>query len=191
MNCPHCSLYRKHVWRQEREIWVLILDIYKSLCSSYSHRMERLDHLAEKFRHKCNIHEGWTAGKTDMLTKDDHEKATLAEVLVGPSLPPVSSTTSTLLLSLSAALPPPFHSPCQQSTSTLSLPLSRVQPPPISPCQQNNLHPSSPPVNSTTSTLPLRMSTAQPPPFRCPCQQPTSTLSPCQQHNLYPPSPPH
>lgn len=45
-------------------------------------RMERLDHLAEKFRHKCNIHEAWTSGKADMLARDDHEKATLAEVLV-------------------------------------------------------------------------------------------------------------
>ncbi|KAL9953111.1 hypothetical protein ACROYT_G040471 [Oculina patagonica] len=44
-------------------------------------RMERLDHLAEKFRHKCNIHEAWTSGKTDMLKKDDYEKATLADVL--------------------------------------------------------------------------------------------------------------
>ena len=48
--------------------------------------MERLDHLAEKFRHKCNIHEAWTSGKTDMLTKDDHEKATLADVLVNKLL---------------------------------------------------------------------------------------------------------
>lgn len=44
-------------------------------------RMERLDHLAEKFKHKCNIHEAWTTGKTDMLNKDDYEKATLADVL--------------------------------------------------------------------------------------------------------------
>ena len=44
--------------------------------------MERLDHLAEKFKHKCNIHEAWTSGKTDMLNKDDYEKATLADVLV-------------------------------------------------------------------------------------------------------------
>ena len=44
--------------------------------------MERLDHLAEKFRHKCNIHEAWTAGKADMLRKDDLENATLADVLV-------------------------------------------------------------------------------------------------------------
>lgn len=44
-------------------------------------RMERLDHLAEKFRHKCNIHEAWTSGKSDMLQKDDLENATLADVL--------------------------------------------------------------------------------------------------------------
>lgn len=44
--------------------------------------MERLDHLAEKFRHKCNIHEAWTSGKSDMLQKDDLENATLADVLV-------------------------------------------------------------------------------------------------------------
>lgn len=56
--------------------------------------MERLDHLAEKFRHKCNIHEAWTSGKTDMLRKDDHEKATLAEVLVKKLLS--VSTTITL-----------------------------------------------------------------------------------------------
>lgn len=44
-------------------------------------RMERLDHLAEKFQHKCNIHEAWTAGKIEMLQKDDLENATLADVL--------------------------------------------------------------------------------------------------------------
>ncbi|XP_073248143.1 alpha-actinin-1-like [Porites lutea] len=44
-------------------------------------RMERLDHLAEKFKHKCNIHEAWTSGKVDTLKTDDQEKATLAEVL--------------------------------------------------------------------------------------------------------------
>lgn len=48
--------------------------------------MERLDHLAEKFKHKCNIHEAWTTGKTDMLNKDDYEKATLADVLVNKQL---------------------------------------------------------------------------------------------------------
>lgn len=26
-------------------------------------RLERLDHLAEKFKQKCNLHESWTAGK--------------------------------------------------------------------------------------------------------------------------------
>ena len=44
--------------------------------------MERLDHLAEKFKHKCNIQEGWTAGKDDYLMQDDLTGATLADVLV-------------------------------------------------------------------------------------------------------------
>lgn len=26
-------------------------------------RLERLDHLAEKFKQKCNMHEAWTSGK--------------------------------------------------------------------------------------------------------------------------------
>ncbi|CAI9724319.1 alpha-actinin-like isoform X1 [Octopus vulgaris] len=30
-------------------------------------RLERLDHLAQKFRHKCNIHEEWATGKDVML----------------------------------------------------------------------------------------------------------------------------
>lgn len=53
-----------------------------SLVFSHFNSMERLDHLAEKFKHKCNIHEAWTSGKVDTLKTDDQEKATLAEVLV-------------------------------------------------------------------------------------------------------------
>lgn len=26
-------------------------------------RLERLDHLAEKFKQKCNMHEAWTSGR--------------------------------------------------------------------------------------------------------------------------------
>lgn len=44
--------------------------------------MERLDHLAQKFKHKCDIHEAWTAGKDDYLAKDDLSGATLSDVLV-------------------------------------------------------------------------------------------------------------
>lgn len=44
--------------------------------------MERLDHLALKFKHKCDIHEAWTSGKAGMLKKDDLDNATFAEVLV-------------------------------------------------------------------------------------------------------------
>ncbi|CAJ0929840.1 unnamed protein product [Ranitomeya imitator] len=43
-------------------------------------RIERLDHLAEKFRQKALIHEAWTDGKEAMLTQKDYETAPLAEI---------------------------------------------------------------------------------------------------------------
>ncbi|XP_034024534.1 alpha-actinin-4 isoform X2 [Thalassophryne amazonica] len=43
-------------------------------------RLERLDHLAEKFRQKANIHECWTEGKEAMLTQKDYESLSLSEV---------------------------------------------------------------------------------------------------------------
>nr|XP_061810727.1 alpha-actinin-3 isoform X5 [Nerophis lumbriciformis] len=43
-------------------------------------RLERLDHLAEKFKQKCNMHESWTAGKEDLLSKKDYESASLMEI---------------------------------------------------------------------------------------------------------------
>lgn len=44
--------------------------------------MERLDHLAAKFNHKCTIHEAWTEGKPELLQQDDYSDANLADVLV-------------------------------------------------------------------------------------------------------------
>ncbi|XP_056140097.1 alpha-actinin-4 isoform X2 [Lampris incognitus] len=43
-------------------------------------RLERLDHLAEKFRQKATIHESWTEDKEAMLTQKDYETASLSEV---------------------------------------------------------------------------------------------------------------
>ncbi|XP_077119063.1 alpha-actinin-1 isoform X3 [Ranitomeya variabilis] len=43
-------------------------------------RLERLDHLAEKFRQKASIHELWTDGKEAMLQKRDYETASLSEI---------------------------------------------------------------------------------------------------------------
>ncbi|XP_059376124.1 alpha-actinin-2b [Carassius carassius] len=43
-------------------------------------RLERLDHLAEKFRQKASNHETWAAGKEEMLTRKDYESASLMEV---------------------------------------------------------------------------------------------------------------
>ncbi|TKC41651.1 hypothetical protein EI555_010640 [Monodon monoceros] len=43
-------------------------------------RLERLDHLAEKFRQKASIHEAWTDGKEVMLKHRDYETATLSDI---------------------------------------------------------------------------------------------------------------
>uniref|UniRef100_A0AAY4A609 Actinin, alpha 1 n=1 Tax=Denticeps clupeoides TaxID=299321 RepID=A0AAY4A609_9TELE len=43
-------------------------------------RLERLDHLAEKFRQKAAIHEAWTEGKEEMLQQRDYETASLSEI---------------------------------------------------------------------------------------------------------------
>ncbi|MGH0149285.1 UNVERIFIED_CONTAM: hypothetical protein FKN15_018161 [Acipenser sinensis] len=43
-------------------------------------RLERLDHLAEKFRQKAAIHEAWTADKEGMLQEKDFETASLSEI---------------------------------------------------------------------------------------------------------------
>lgn len=43
-------------------------------------RLERLDHLAQKFRHKCEIHEEWSAGKEDMLQSGDFKRCRLNEL---------------------------------------------------------------------------------------------------------------
>ncbi|XP_013386575.1 alpha-actinin isoform X1 [Lingula anatina] len=43
-------------------------------------RLERLDHLAQKFKHKCDIHEEWAFGKEDMLQSQDFKKCRLNEL---------------------------------------------------------------------------------------------------------------
>ncbi|XP_053567911.1 alpha-actinin-2 [Bombina bombina] len=43
-------------------------------------RLERLDHLAEKFRQKASSHESWTSGKEQFLTQKDYESSSLIEV---------------------------------------------------------------------------------------------------------------
>jgi len=43
-------------------------------------RLERLDHLAKKFKHKCDIHEEWSYGKEDMLQAQDFKQCRLNEL---------------------------------------------------------------------------------------------------------------
>ncbi|XP_030234845.1 alpha-actinin-2b isoform X2 [Gadus morhua] len=43
-------------------------------------RLERLDHLAEKFRQKATTHETWATGKEQILSEKDYETASLTEI---------------------------------------------------------------------------------------------------------------
>lgn len=43
-------------------------------------RLERLDHLAQKFRHRCDIHEEWAEGKESMLESQDFKRCRLNDV---------------------------------------------------------------------------------------------------------------
>ena len=51
-------------------------------------RLERLDHLAQKFKHKCDIHEEWTTGKEGQLQAQDFKQCRLNELKVRPVAPP-------------------------------------------------------------------------------------------------------
>lgn len=53
---------------------------YEEWMLSEIRRLERLEHLAEKFHQKAAIHKGWTDGKEAMLTQKDYETSTLSEV---------------------------------------------------------------------------------------------------------------
>jgi len=43
-------------------------------------RLERLEHLAQKFKHKADAHEDWTAGKEEMLTSQHFRQCKLNEL---------------------------------------------------------------------------------------------------------------
>ena len=48
----------------------------------FTFRLERLDHLAQKFKHKCDIHEEWSHGKESMLQAQDFKQCRLNELKV-------------------------------------------------------------------------------------------------------------
>merc|ERR1711910_208424 len=43
-------------------------------------RLERLEHLAKKFKHKADIHEAWTSGKEEMLSSQDYKNCKIFEL---------------------------------------------------------------------------------------------------------------
>lgn len=48
----------------------------------FTYRLERLDHLAQKFRHRCQIHEEWAEGKEEMLQSQDYLRCGLNQLKV-------------------------------------------------------------------------------------------------------------
>ena len=50
------------------------------LSASLLSRLERLDHLAKKFQHKCEIHEEWSTGKIDLLKSTDFKQCSLNDL---------------------------------------------------------------------------------------------------------------
>ena len=42
--------------------------LFEFPCLLVKLRLERLEHLAKKFKHKADIHEAWTSGKEEMLS---------------------------------------------------------------------------------------------------------------------------
>ncbi|XP_058261546.1 alpha-actinin-2-like isoform X2 [Hemibagrus wyckioides] len=53
---------------------------YEDWLLSELRRLERLDHLAEKFQQKAFTYESWAKGKDELLTQKDYEQASLTEV---------------------------------------------------------------------------------------------------------------
>lgn len=52
----------------------------KEWINYYYNRLERLEHLAQKFKHKADIHEEWTRGKEEMLQSGDFRQCRLNEL---------------------------------------------------------------------------------------------------------------
>ncbi|KAB0407498.1 hypothetical protein E2I00_007672, partial [Balaenoptera physalus] len=53
---------------------------YEDWLLSEIRRLQRLQHLAEKFQQKASLHEAWTQRKEEMLSQRDYESASLQEV---------------------------------------------------------------------------------------------------------------
>ncbi|XP_051968794.1 alpha-actinin-2-like [Xyrauchen texanus] len=53
---------------------------YEEWLLSEIHRLERVEHLAEKFQQKTSMHESWARGKDQLLILKDYESASLMEV---------------------------------------------------------------------------------------------------------------
>ena len=57
-----------------------VTPLRNSWCCFWCCRLERLDHLAKKFRHKCDLHDQWCGGKEEALKTHNFNKCRLDEI---------------------------------------------------------------------------------------------------------------
>ena len=81
---PDCRVPSYQYWISTTQVWQKILIVSNRTVILFWHafRLERLDHLALKFKHKCDIHENWTSGKAEVLQRADYEDQGLSALLV-------------------------------------------------------------------------------------------------------------
>lgn len=81
-------LFTRNAKRKERFVLTILLLLGLELAEksfeewllSEMMRLERLEHLAQKFKHKADAHEDWTAGKEEMLTSQHFRQCKLNDL---------------------------------------------------------------------------------------------------------------
>jgi len=77
---PHDGILVKNIDKAWKELEQAEKD-FQDWILNQLRKLERLDHLAMKFKHKCDIHEGWSAGQDEYLKSGDIPGASLATLL--------------------------------------------------------------------------------------------------------------
>ena len=72
--------YKEKYWGSVTSPQVFLILIQSDSMFISVCRLERLEHLAQKFKHKADIHEDWTRGKEEMLQSQDFRQCKLNEL---------------------------------------------------------------------------------------------------------------
>lgn len=63
-----------------------VLGCFMLCCVLCDVRLERLEYLVKKFKHKCSIHEEWAVGKVEGLQAEDYKQMRLNDVRVSTAV---------------------------------------------------------------------------------------------------------